>query len=143
MDTREQRIGPAVILELDGRLTVEADTRRLQELVGHAVRRRISHIVLDFKKVRQIDCSGIGQLVQLRNEACMWGATLVLTNVGRRVRRLLDLAGLFLAFPVFDSRHDALIWCTGAAVQARALSLGPDEARNQGRGLAGMLMHVG
>lgn len=119
MKVKAERIGSAVVFSLEGRLTVEADTERLHALVLWTARHAACDIVLDFTHVRQLDCSGIGQLVALHTRVCRSGAGLMLVNVGRRLERLLDLAGLRLVFPVFGTLQEALDWCGAADAQDR------------------------
>lgn len=58
--------------------------------------------------VPQLDCSGIGQLVQLNDQLRTAGGVQVLVNVERRQKRLLELLGLLEVFRVCDSWPEAL-----------------------------------
>ncbi|MFF2148343.1 STAS domain-containing protein [Kitasatospora sp. NPDC058190] len=51
-------------------------------------------VVLDLSEVTFMDCSGLGILVQARNQADHSGKRLVLRGVGHPVARLLKLTGL-------------------------------------------------
>jgi anti-sigma B factor antagonist len=51
-------------------------------------------VVLDLSEVTFMDCSGLGVLVQARNQADRSGRRLVLRGIGRSVARLLKLTGL-------------------------------------------------
>jgi anti-anti-sigma factor len=110
-----------VVLHLEGRLTLEADTHQLHELVRSIVRFGPCNVVLDLGNVWQLDCSGIGQLVQLRNRVCGSGGVFTLVNVERRQKRLLQILGLLAVLPVFDSRQEAIMGCRSAAAAARGL----------------------
>lgn len=121
MKVRAERIGAAVVFSLEGPLTVEADTRQLHALVRWTTRHVACDIVLDFTHVHQLDCSGIGQLVEMHTRVCRCGGGLVLVNVGRRLERLLNLAGLLIVFPVFATLNEALKWCGAGETQDRLL----------------------
>jgi anti-anti-sigma factor len=61
-----------------------------------ALRRRGERIVvLDLSRVRSIDAAGVGQLVQTYNSMIGANGMLRIVHVPRRVRELLERAGLF------------------------------------------------
>ena len=106
---RGEQVGAAIVIALDGRLTVESSEQALiRELIACVRRSRPHTIVLDLEHVRQLDCSGIGMLLRLRRDLARWGRTLVLIKVGRLHRQLLERVGLSAALPVFDTREEAL-----------------------------------
>ena len=120
MDLRLERAGPAAVFHVEkGRLVIDEDTGELHDLV-HAVALFDpgGGVVLDLKKLGQLDCSGIGQLVQLMEEVCDSGGILSLVNVAPRHKRLLDLLGLLRVLPVFASQEEAITACWSA--QARS-----------------------
>ncbi len=108
MTVRAERVGSAVVLNLEGPLTVDADTRRLRELVGSMTRFSPRHVILDLRKVERLDCSGIGQLVQLHNRIGQSGGVLTLVNVDDQQKRLLQMVGLLNVFRISDSPQEAL-----------------------------------
>jgi anti-anti-sigma factor len=99
--------GSNVVLELAGRLTVEAEARLVDAISPWLPRLAGSLAMLDLRQVRQLDCAGIGQLVDLRKAVGLIGRV-VLVGVERRQRRLLQVVGLLSVFPVFDEREQAL-----------------------------------
>lgn len=110
MNVSAKRAGPAFLLDLDGPLTVETDTRHLHERVRTILESNASCVVFDLAQVDDLDCSGIGQLVRLQNQIRRSGGAVVLINVKDRVKRLLRLAGLLAVFPVFETWQDAMSW---------------------------------
>jgi anti-anti-sigma factor len=110
-----------MVLDIDGSLTAEADTRRVHEFVRSLTRRDASHLVLDLGHVRRLDSCGIGQLVTVYNELQALGVPLTLVNVEPHQKRLLQVAGLLAVFPVFDSRQEAMA-CFGSAAASRGLA---------------------
>lgn len=115
----------AVVLHLEGRLTLEADTHQLHELVRSITHFGPCNVVLDVANVWQLDCSGIGQLVRLRNQVCGSGGVFALVNVEPRQKRILEIVGLLTALRVVDSRQEAILACR----PADALASGPPAAR--------------
>jgi anti-anti-sigma factor len=122
MEVRAERAGPAVVVHLGGgRLVIEEDTQALHDLVRTVT--GLDHacsVVLDLEKVWQLDCSGIGQLVDLGNQVCERGGVFSLVNVGPRPKRLLALLGLLGVLPVFASREEAITACWSAKARGCA-----------------------
>lgn len=118
MRVRAERVDSAWVLHLEGRLTVEEDTRQLHEMVRSMTHFDKCNVVLDFGNVGQLDCSGIGQLVQLDNQVRGSGGALTLLNVEHRQKRLLQLLGLLAVFRVVDRRQEAITGCRNVAAWA-------------------------
>lgn len=121
----EERVGSAIVLGLEGRLTIESDTHRLEDVLALVSQSDVRHVVLDLTHLEQIDCSGIGWLVRLRNEACRRGNTFALVSVNRFQKRVLELLGLLRVLRVFESRQDALSACRSSAVLSDGRSFAP------------------
>jgi anti-sigma B factor antagonist len=97
--------GATVLLEVTGRLVIEAPSQLrvdLAELMTYGGR---SLLILDLAGVSQMDCSGIGQLVKLFVRVRRLGGRFALVNVQRRQRRLLDMCGLLTLFPAYECTH--------------------------------------
>jgi anti-anti-sigma factor len=110
MEVRAERLGSTMILDLDGPLTVDAETRPLHELVRGFASRHTGRVVLDLGHVAKIDSCGVGELVTLYNEVCPSGVALSLVNLEKHQRRLLEVSGLARVLHVCDSRQEALTW---------------------------------
>ncbi len=110
MDLRLEREGPSVVFRLEkGSLVVEEDTWELRDLVrAVTVFDPGCSVVLDLEKVRLIDCSGIGQLVELGNQVREKGGVFALIHVKTQHKRLLALLGLLKVLPVFASPDEAI-----------------------------------
>ena len=115
MRVRAERVDSAWVLHLEGRLTVEEDSSRLHQLVRSMTQFEPCNVVLDLGNVAQLDCAGIGQLVELNNQVCGSGGALTLLNVEHRQKRLLQLLELLAVLGVSDSREEAITRCRSAA----------------------------
>lgn len=104
-----ERVGSAVILHLDGRLTVESGDGWMQATCDAGTRAGVRHVLLQMKRVRQLDCTGIGQLLRLREQYHQAHRTCALVAVDACQRRLLELAGLHRVFRMFDDCDEARI----------------------------------
>ena len=101
MDIDTERVGSAVILRLDGRLSAECDGGWTQTALMEAIGGGVRHVLIDFGRVRRLDCCGIGQLLALREQIHGARRTLCLVGLERHQRRMLELAGLHHVFRVF------------------------------------------
>ncbi len=97
-----------VVVEVAGRLIVEAPIQSLGDLTELMTGGGRDVLVLDLRKVYQMDCSGIGQLVKLFVQVRRLGGRFALVNIQRRQRRLLDLSGLLAHIPAFECTHTAV-----------------------------------
>lgn len=138
LDVRAERIGSTVVVDLHGRLTVEASPCRLRGLAGLMAGFCGGLMVVDVSNVRQLDCSGIGQLVRLRNEVCQSGGAFAVVNVEHRQKRLLQAVGLFTVLHVFNRRQDAQSWFRTAAAEHRVILIHTARATGGGHGLLGL-----
>jgi anti-sigma B factor antagonist len=84
----------ASVLEVHGALRVplRSDLRaRVEGVLGRGCRR----ILLDLSGLLAIDASGIGELIQAYNTTMSEGGVLRIVGANRRVRRLLEISGVF------------------------------------------------
>ena len=102
-----RRRGTMVMVEIAGRLIVEAPIQSLGDLPDLMTGGGRGLLVLDLREVSQMDCSGIGQLVKLFVQVRRLGDHFALANIPRRQRRLLDMSGLLAHFPAFECAHPA------------------------------------
>ena len=134
MELRTERIGSAVVLHLEGRLTVEAGTGWWQDagraVTGHGVR----HVLVDMGKVSQLDCWGIGQLLHLRRRAHDARRSLALVALDGRQKRMLDLAGLLHVFRAFGGCGEAVL---ALGIAPRRFVFAPADTMAAWAGLAG------
>ena len=98
--------GATVVLEVAGRLVIEAPSQLRVDFTQLMTYRGRSLLVLDLRGVSQMDCSGIGQLVELFVSVRRLGGRFALVNVQPRQRRLLDMCGLLPLFSAFGFTHN-------------------------------------
>ncbi len=101
MDIEAEFVGSAVILRLEGRLSVECDARWTSAALTAAGSDDVRHVIVDVGRVRLLDCFGIGELLTLRRQLHGARKSICLVDVERHQRRMLELAGLLHVFRVF------------------------------------------
>jgi anti-anti-sigma factor len=116
MDLTLERAGPAVVFHVEkGRLVVDEDTGELHDLVrALTIFDPGCSVVLDLAKLRDLDCSGIGQLMQMRRQICDLGGVFALAGVAAQHRRLLEILRLLPVLPVFVTPEQAVTACWSA-----------------------------
>ena len=93
------------ILEVEGTLRVPLDcglNERVQTLLLDGERR----ILLDLGRLSDLDAGGVGELVHAFNTTNAAGGVLSIAHASRRVRHLLDVAGV-LRFMAGDTAHSS------------------------------------
>ena len=140
MDIEAEFVGLAVILRLEGRMSVECDAGWMRAALKAASGDGVRHVLVDVGRVRLLDCCGIGQLLTLRGQLHGARKSICLVDVERHQRRMLELAGLlhvFRVFPECDAAASALgvgkrapsAWAPESGVPARAFGRGCPEPR--------------
>ncbi|MFF0366666.1 STAS domain-containing protein [Micromonospora sp. NPDC005087] len=87
-------------VDVDSGDSMRAALRHASELEGH--------VVVDLGRVHLIDSVGLGLLVRAHREARDRGVTLCLAAPSRFVRTVLHTMRLDQAFPMFESRDEAI-----------------------------------
>ena len=95
------------IVDLDGKL-IAGDAIVLYNAVQGLTGRGVSKILINMDGVDLMDSSGLGELVRTGKLAASSGATIKLLNIGRDVRRTLEIAGFLRLFETFDSESVAV-----------------------------------
>ncbi|MDG4811096.1 STAS domain-containing protein [Micromonospora sp. WMMD1120] len=116
--TRRDDHGPGGILGIDhlDDVTIVVATGDIDLDTGDTLRAALrhaadmgGHVVVDLARVHVIDSTGLGLLVRAHRDARERGVTLSLAAPSRFIRTVLHTMRLEAAFPIFDSRDDALV----------------------------------
>lgn len=105
---RVHNLGDVAIFECSGRITVEGG-----DALRDAVLRQpyVQVVVLDLKKICNIDAAGLGVLATLRSWSKANGTELKLMNVPPRLEKLLELTGLKSVLTICSAREMLDLWC--------------------------------
>ena len=109
MDVRAQRAGSVVVLDLEGQLTIAADTSQLRDLIEQISELELDNVVLNFEKVTRLDCSGIGELVEIHDLVRHSGSYFTLVNIEPRQRKLLKRMGLLTVFEIPNYEQEVML----------------------------------
>jgi len=96
------------IVELEGKLTIGVGDVQLREAVVDLLERGKRKILLDMRRVKTMDSSGLGELVRCKASANAAGATIKLLHVRDKVQQVLEMTRLIGVFEDFDDEIDAV-----------------------------------
>jgi anti-anti-sigma factor len=108
MNVAMRKVGSVVILDLGGRLTIEADTPTFQQAVAALAKLAAHYIVLNMERVRSMDCWGIGQIAVCYRTIRHKGGTLKLLKLDRRSRHLMEMAKILTVIEAYDSEEEVV-----------------------------------
>jgi anti-sigma B factor antagonist len=96
------------VLELEGRIVLGEETNALREQVKGMLAAGKRKIVLNMGQVTYIDSAGLGTLVAAHHSARSQGASLKLSDLGRKFQEILQVTKLLTVFEVYDSEAAAI-----------------------------------
>jgi len=98
----------ASVVALDGRIVMGDEGRALHEKLENLISAGKKRIVLNMNDIEYVDSSGLGTLVSAHLSAKNHGASLKLSNLGRKFQEVLQLTKLVTVFQVFDTEASAI-----------------------------------
>jgi len=106
---RERQVGNVIILDIDGRITVDDDgDQTLREKFRELVRSGHADLVLNLERVSYVGTAGLGAIVFGHISATRRGGALRLVRVAARVRDALATTRLLSVLDLCDSEAEAL-----------------------------------
>ena len=108
MTIGERIVDDVVVLDISGRMTLEAQESQLSGLVRRRMAAGYKRFVVNLGDVPYCDTRGLGELIVSLTIAEGSHGTLKLVNVQPYVYKLLDRAGLVASFQMFDSMEAGL-----------------------------------
>ena len=96
------------VLVLEGRLTIGDGDAMLREDVEDLLGEGRAKILLDFKGVKAMDSSGLGELMQARSKAEAAGSAIKLLHVEDKVADVLELTRVIGVFETFEDEDTAI-----------------------------------
>jgi anti-sigma B factor antagonist len=104
--TRE--VDGITIVNLEGRIVLGEESNSLREEVKSLLAAGKRKVVLNMGQVTYIDSAGLGTLVAAHHSARTQGATLKLSNLGKKFQEILQVTKLLTVFEVYDSEAAAI-----------------------------------
>ena len=98
----------ASVVALDGRIVMGAEGNALHEKLKNLISAGKKRIVLNMNHIEYVDSSGLGILVSAHLSAKNHGASLKLSNLGRKFQEVLQLTKLVRVFEVCSTEASAV-----------------------------------
>ena len=120
MQLTERTVNDVVILDLDGRLTIDAGAEQLRDAIKSLVSEGKSKVLINLSKVPYVDSGGLGELVHSLVSARKANGDVKLMGLTGKISDLLAITRLVTVFETFETEGDALGSFGAAPVPVRA-----------------------
>ena len=97
-----------IIFDLAGKLTIGSGDAELREILHQALEEGSLRIVLNLKKLKRVDSSGLGELVSAHASAKTQQGELKLANLQPSVSDVMGTTQLYSVFDIYDSVGEAV-----------------------------------
>jgi anti-sigma B factor antagonist len=108
LDVKERQAGDVTILDLNGSVRMGEGAVSLRNAIRGLVEQGKKKILLNLGGVKNIDSSGIGELIANYTTISRDGGQLKLLNLTEKIQNLLVITKLLTVFDSFDNEADAL-----------------------------------
>lgn len=105
--TERERDG-VVVLDVEGRLTMNDGRGLVKAAVDRLLARGATRVVLNLEGLHYLDSACLGELIQAHAALCRRGGRLKLVRVPAHLGALLRLAGLDGVFEICESEQEAV-----------------------------------
>ncbi|NOZ62736.1 MAG: STAS domain-containing protein [Calditrichaeota bacterium] len=108
MKLKKREIENVLVVEISGEIMGGTETEDFRALIFEAIENEMVNIVIDLKKTKWMNSSGLGMLVSGLTTIRSSGGDLRLANISERVRRPLQITRLESIFLSYDSVEEAI-----------------------------------
>ena len=108
LDVRERQAGDVTILDLNGSVRMGEGAIALRNAIRSLVEQGKKKILLNLGGVKNIDSSGIGELIANYTTISRDGGQLKLLNLTEKIQNLLVITKLLTVFDSYDNEAEAL-----------------------------------
>lgn len=103
-----RQIGPVVLIEAAGRLTLTDGHTKLRDEIHVACANGARKFILNLARVELIDSYGIGELARCYSTVRRMGGDMKLACLNAKVFRLLEISRLTTIFQIYDEESAGL-----------------------------------
>ena len=108
LDVKERQAGDVTILDLNGSVRMGEGAIALRNAIRSLVEQGKKKILLNLAGVKNIDSSGIGELIANYTTIRREGGQLKLLNLTEKIQNLLVITKLLTVFDSYDNEAEAL-----------------------------------
>jgi anti-sigma B factor antagonist len=108
LDVKQRQAGDVTILDLSGSIRMGDGAVALRNAIRGLIEKGNKKILLNLAGVKNIDSSGIGELIANYTTLSRDGGQLKLLNLTEKIRDLLVITKLLTVFDSYDDEAEAL-----------------------------------
>lgn len=108
LEVKERQAGDVTIMDLSGSVRMGEGAVALRNAIRGLVEQGKKKILLNLRGVKNIDSSGIGELIANYTTISRDGGQLKLLNLTDKIQNLLVITKLLTVFDSYDNEADAL-----------------------------------
>jgi len=108
MQIEQRAVGPVIILDLKGKITLGEGDEALRDKINSLILQGHKKMLLNLADVPYIDSAGLGEIVRTYTTVSRQGGQLKLVNLTKRITDLLMITKLLTVFETFDNEPEAL-----------------------------------
>ncbi len=108
MIVEKRRVEDFTLLNVEGTIKLGESAAFFAETLERALSQESGHVMVDLSKIREMDSTGLGELVDYLGRFKNRRRKLILVNPSDQIRRLLRMTRLHNLFPIHDSLDEAL-----------------------------------
>jgi anti-sigma B factor antagonist len=108
LEVTERQAGDVTILDMSGSVRMGGGSIALRNAIRGLVEQGKKKILLNLGGVKNVDSSGIGELIANFTTVRREGGQLKLLNLTEKIQNLLVITKLLTVFDAYDSEADAL-----------------------------------
>ena len=108
LDVRERQAGDVTILDLSGSIRMGEGCISLRNAIRGLADDGKKNILLNLASVKNVDSSGIGEMIANYTSITRDGGQLKLLNLTEKIRDLLVITTLLTVFDAYESESEAL-----------------------------------
>jgi anti-sigma B factor antagonist len=108
LDVNERQAGDVTILDMSGAVRMGEGSVALRNAIRGLVDQGKQKILLNLGSVKNIDSSGIGELIANYTTVTRDGGQLKLLNLTEKIQNLLVITKLLTVFDSYDNEAEAL-----------------------------------
>jgi anti-sigma B factor antagonist len=108
MQITTREVSHVTIVDLNGRITLGAETGQLRDSVRQLIAEGKKKIILNLAHVDYIDSSGVGELVSSFTAVRNSGGELKLLSLSKKVSDILQVTKLYTVFDIKEDEFTAV-----------------------------------
>jgi anti-sigma B factor antagonist len=108
LDVKERQAGDVTILDMSGTVRIGEGAIALRNAIRGLADQNKKKILLNLKGVKNVDSTGIGELIANYTTITKNGGQLKLLNLTEKIQDLLVITKLLTVFDAFENEAEAL-----------------------------------